>query len=218
MEQNSVVTAVRQHFPEAVLSADEFRGQTTLVLRKPDLVQVCQFLRDDPQLRFDTLLDVTAVDWLPDEPRFEVVYHLRSLPNRGFLRLKVMVEGNHPQVPTLTSVWPTANWHERETYDMFGILFDAGMQVTDIGGDVADPFAVELHDQAQNTVGARVLRSHVDRHRLGERICLRHHARLNRHAPGQISLGQQLSFTGIQRDGAITPVTSTLEPIDNLIH
>ena len=124
MEQNSVVTAVRQHFPEAVLSADEFRGQTTLVLRKPDLVQVCQFLRDDPQLRFDTLLDVTAVDWLPDEPRFEVVYHLRSLPNRGFLRLKVMVEGNHPQVPTLTSVWPTANWHERETYDMFGIIFD----------------------------------------------------------------------------------------------
>ncbi len=123
-EENPVVTSVRQRFPDAVLGADEFRGQTTILLRKEDLIQVCQFLRDDPDLKFDTLLDVTVVDWLPEEPRFEVVYHLRSLPRQGFLRLKVLADGNDPRVPTVSPVWPTANWHERETFDMFGIIFE----------------------------------------------------------------------------------------------
>jgi len=87
------------------------------------LVETCQALRDTPSLRFTVLTEITAADYLPREPRFEVVYHLLSIPNRMRLRLKVRVPAN-ASVPTVQSVWPAAGWLERETWDMFGIIFD----------------------------------------------------------------------------------------------
>jgi NADH-quinone oxidoreductase subunit C len=87
------------------------------------LVETCLALRDTPSLQFNVLLEVTAADYLPRTPRFEVVYHLLSIPNRARLRLKVRA-GIDDSVPTVQSVWPAAGWPEREVWDMFGIVFD----------------------------------------------------------------------------------------------
>ncbi len=87
------------------------------------LVETCTALRDTPSLRFNVLIEVTAADYLPRDPRFEVVYHLLSVSFRHRLRLKVRV-GDGGYVPTMQAVWPSAGWLEREVWDMFGIVFD----------------------------------------------------------------------------------------------
>jgi NADH-quinone oxidoreductase subunit C len=117
---------LREQFGQALLEVRAWRNETTVVLAPQDLVRVCRFLRDDPDLAFDFLSDVTGVDrlMLPESsPRFEVVYHVYSLQYRRRLRLKVRV-GNGQAVPTVTDLWPTANWHEREVYDLFGVPFE----------------------------------------------------------------------------------------------
>jgi len=89
------------------------------------LLPTCRALLETPSLRFNVLLEVTAVDYLPREPRFEVVYHLLSIPQRHRLRVKVRVATDdiNGAVPTVQSVWPGAGWPEREVWDMFGIVF-----------------------------------------------------------------------------------------------
>jgi NADH-quinone oxidoreductase subunit C len=96
--------------------------QETIVVEADRIVEVCRTLRDSPQLGFILLSDITAADFWPREPRFEVVYHLASTTAR--LRLKVIVPGSSAHVPTVQSVWPAAGWLEREVWDMFGIEFD----------------------------------------------------------------------------------------------
>jgi NADH-quinone oxidoreductase subunit C len=95
----------------------------TLYLPVGDLVGVCTFLRDDPELDFAMLSWIAGVDCLPREPRFEVVYGLLSLSRSARLNLKVQVGGESPSVPTVVGVWPTADWLERETWDFYGIEF-----------------------------------------------------------------------------------------------
>jgi NADH-quinone oxidoreductase subunit C len=114
---------LRAFRPEAVLAAEEFRGMLTVTVRREDLVAVCEFLKTDPDLAFAMAIDITAVDHYRPEDRFELVYHLYSLEHRAYVRLKVRVDENDPAVPTVTGVWASANWHERETFDMFGIRF-----------------------------------------------------------------------------------------------
>jgi NADH-quinone oxidoreductase subunit C len=95
----------------------------TIYVPADRLVATCQALRDTPTLRFNVLAEVTAADYFPRDPRFEIVYHLLSVPNRLRLRLKVRTtEAN--AVPTVQSVWPSAGWLEREVWDMFGVVFD----------------------------------------------------------------------------------------------
>jgi NADH-quinone oxidoreductase subunit C len=126
---NDVAKTVEQiyaRFPEAIIEVTTFRDETTLVLHPEYLVAVATFLHDDPAEQFTFLADITAVDWLEREPRYDVVYHLLSMPYRKVLRLKVRVGEpgeEHPEVPTVTGVWPAANWFEREVYDLFGIVF-----------------------------------------------------------------------------------------------
>ena len=96
------------------------------------LVEVCTFLRDDPGLEFTLLSWVGGVDLLPRDPRFEVVYHLLSITHNRRFVLKVQVPEGDPRVPTVTGVWPTANWHERETFDFYGIVFDGHPDLTRI--------------------------------------------------------------------------------------
>ena len=118
------VEKVRERFPQAVIETVEFRGEQTIVLNTEQLVAVCAYLQKNLQYTF--LATVTAVDWDERIPRYDVVYHLLSIPNRAELRLKVRVgkrREEHPAVPTVTGVWPGANWYEREVYDMFGIVF-----------------------------------------------------------------------------------------------
>ncbi|MCL4395190.1 MAG: NADH-quinone oxidoreductase subunit D, partial [Chloroflexi bacterium] len=101
----------------------EFRGETTLTVSRDTLVPAALLLRDDPDLQYQMLLDVTALDWFPRKPRFDVLYSLLSLERNQRVRLRVRIGGDDAQVPSITSVYPGANFYEREVYDLFGITF-----------------------------------------------------------------------------------------------
>lgn len=121
----STVETIREKFPQAVVETVVFRDEHTIVLRPEHLTTVCAYLQKN--LRYNFLSTVTAVDWPDRLPRFDVVYNLLSIPNQCVLRLKVRVGKRgeeHPSVPTVTGIWPGANWYEREVYDLFGITFE----------------------------------------------------------------------------------------------
>ena len=105
-----------------ILSKTEFRGETTFAIGREHLRDVARFCRDE--LSFDYLLDVSSVDNFGDEPRFEVVYELYSMKLAVHVRLKLSVSEDDPTADTVSDLWPTANWHEREIYDMMGIRFN----------------------------------------------------------------------------------------------
>jgi NADH-quinone oxidoreductase subunit C len=108
----------------AVTGAKLDRGELTLYIDRAFIRQVCSMLRDDADTRFNFLCDVTCLDWYPSEPRFEVVYHLLSIPRKERLRLKVKLEGGDARLDSNTAVWPAANYFEREVFDLFGVHFD----------------------------------------------------------------------------------------------
>jgi NADH-quinone oxidoreductase subunit C len=116
----------------AVSGAESFRGELTVTVPREHLLRVANFLLHDPDLQFDFLSDLTATDHFPAEPRFAVVYHMLSIRHRHTLRLRTWTEGTNPAVPSVTSVWPTANWHEREVFDLFGIRFGGHPDLTRI--------------------------------------------------------------------------------------
>jgi NADH-quinone oxidoreductase subunit C len=107
----------------AVLAAKFDREEMTIYIERSWLREACVLLRDDTDCPFNFLSDVTCVDWFPSEPRFEVVYQLLSIPKKERVRLKVRLEGSAPAIDTVTSVWPAANYFEREVFDLFGIRF-----------------------------------------------------------------------------------------------
>ena len=120
-----VLQRLRAQCGEALREVKVWRHETTILLAPADLVRVCRSLKDDADLAFDFLSSVTGVDRLnlPDRtPRFELVYHLYSIPHKRRLRLKVRVDEGEA-VPSVTEVWETANWHEREVFDLFGVPF-----------------------------------------------------------------------------------------------
>ncbi len=121
----SILQTLQDQFPEAILSTHSFRGDDTVVSKPEFLRKVAQFLKEAPELDFNFLMDVTAVDYLSlkKNPRFEVVYHFYSLKQNHRLRVKVEVEEKNLEVETLCGLWPSANWYEREVWDMFGIKF-----------------------------------------------------------------------------------------------
>ncbi|MFZ0960159.1 MAG: NADH-quinone oxidoreductase subunit C [Terriglobia bacterium] len=124
VETNPALQKLRDFDPEAVEEALTFRDEVTLYIRPAHFLRACEFLRDEPELKFSFLADVTALDLYPLEPRFEVVYHLLSLETAQRLRLKVRVGGENPRFLTAVPVWPAANAFEREVFDLFGIVFD----------------------------------------------------------------------------------------------
>jgi NADH-quinone oxidoreductase subunit C len=105
----------------AILETLQAFGETTLIADPSKIVDLCRYLKDSE--KFIRLSAVTAVDWYPEEPRFEVVYHLHSLERNTRLRIKCRLGGVDPAIDSVTSVWRGANWYEREVYDMFGIQF-----------------------------------------------------------------------------------------------
>jgi len=122
-ESNLALQRLRKFEPDAVEDVQVFRGETTIHIRANSLIAVCEFLRDEPDLSFKYLSDVTALDHYPSEPRFETVYHLLSFETNERLRLKVRIAGENPQVDSMVPVWPAANAFEREVFDLFGIQF-----------------------------------------------------------------------------------------------
>ena len=125
------VDLLKERFADQVTEVVFHAGQATVRLRKERFVEIARFLRDAPELRFDFLSNLTAVHW-PQKPQpFEVVYHLFSIPKRHELALKLdLADGE--EAPTACGVWPTANWHEREVYDLFGIRFTGHPDMTRI--------------------------------------------------------------------------------------
>jgi NADH-quinone oxidoreductase subunit C len=118
-----ILEKLKAHCGGSIEGSSEFRNDLTVLVKKSDIVRVCEFLKSDPELAFDMIIDVTGIDMYRPEGRFEVLYTLYSLKNKQYVRLKVLVGENDPVVATVTGVWFGANWHERETFDMFGIMF-----------------------------------------------------------------------------------------------
>ncbi len=117
---NDLVKRFRAKFGAALLEAIEDRKQSIFVVDRARLVELALYLRDEE--KFDMLADLTAVDWPKREKRFDVILNLYSFPKNERLRLKVHA-ADAEEVPSVVSVWPTANWQEREVFDMFGIIF-----------------------------------------------------------------------------------------------
>lgn len=121
LQENPLAQAIFERFGEAIESGTLQHGQTILYVKAESIVDVCTFLRDEHG--FNRPSSVTALDWYPQEPRFEVVYLIHSVKNNERLRLKVRVGGDKPEVASVTGVWPGANWYEREVFDLFGVHF-----------------------------------------------------------------------------------------------
>jgi NADH-quinone oxidoreductase subunit C len=111
------------HRPGVVRATHARLGDATALVDKDQLVAVMRFLRDDPELRFDMLTDLTCVDYLGETPRFEMVYHLYSVAKNHRLRIKARVPEEPCEIDTLCPVWPSANWMEREVWDLYGVRF-----------------------------------------------------------------------------------------------
>ena len=125
---------LRERFPDIPFhrQTGEAVRDFTLYVPAARIVDVCRFLRDDPETDFAMLSWVGGADYLPRSPRFEVIYHLLSLSHDARFVLKVELPEDQPRVPTVVGVWPTADWHEREAYDFYGIVFEGHPDMTRI--------------------------------------------------------------------------------------
>ena len=123
MSEAALHEKLAERFGGRVLNGGAPDGMHTFLVEPNLIVEVCRFLKEDPELRYNFLADMCGVDHYPEESRFEVVYHLYSIPFKTRVRLKCRA-GDPPKIPTVVSIWRTANWHEREAYDMYGIQFD----------------------------------------------------------------------------------------------
>jgi NADH-quinone oxidoreductase subunit C len=125
MDSTALVALLQEALPGVHLeSAPAHDLQTTVYIGRDDVPAVMRALRDRPELKFSVLAELTAVDFWPREPRFEVIYLLLSIEHRLRVRLKVRLAGDAANVATVSDVWPAANWLEREVWDLFGIVFD----------------------------------------------------------------------------------------------
>jgi len=122
MTSQQILDSLSQTFTDKFQKKTEFRGETTFTISTEDLRDIAKFCRDE--LSFDYLLDITSIDNFGEEPRFEMVYHLYSMPHGVHLRLKLNLSEEVGALNTVSDIWPTANWHEREIYDMMGIKFN----------------------------------------------------------------------------------------------
>jgi NADH-quinone oxidoreductase subunit C len=124
MDNQTILERLKSRLGGAILESREFRGELTIIVPKEQIVEVCSILKNDPDLSYDFLSDLCGIDMYTPEKRFGVIYNLLSLKNKHRLRIKTFTEEENPKVPTMTGIWGTANAHERETYDMFGIIFE----------------------------------------------------------------------------------------------
>ncbi len=118
-----LVERLKEKFPQAVEETVYFRSEHTVRIAREHLLEVSRFLKEDPEYGFNFLSDLCGVDYMGREPRFEVVYHLYSMEHKHRLRMKVSLSELDLTIPTVTPVWKTANWHERECFDLMGIIF-----------------------------------------------------------------------------------------------
>ena len=117
---------LKKEFPSAVIDFHAHRGDETVVIERDLFVNICSFLRDDPRCSYELMIDLTAVDRLEMNvsPRFEMVYHFKSLTHAQRLRLKVVLPDDDCKIPSIHHLWKAVDWYERECFDMFGIIFE----------------------------------------------------------------------------------------------
>jgi len=124
MDASALIARLGDLVPDVTLTAGTESDQPTIHVPAAQLVTVMRALRDTPDLEFAFLADVTAVDWWPNDPRFEMVYHLASFARAYRIRVKVRIPESAASLPTLKEMWPSADWLEREVWDLFGIVFE----------------------------------------------------------------------------------------------
>lgn len=132
---DEVVDALEEAYPgfsDAIERVVIDRGELTLHIVPAKIAEVCRILRDDLSLRYELCSSVSGVDYIAEERRLHVVYHLTSMTYRRRIRLECAVTAAEPRLPSVTSVYPTADWQERETYDMFGVIFEGHPNLTRI--------------------------------------------------------------------------------------
>jgi NADH-quinone oxidoreductase subunit C len=123
MEPLEIANRIKEKFPEEVLEFVRYLDQVSVTVKKDRIADLCRYLHDNPDLYFDYLVDLCGVDYIEKRPRFEVVYNLYSIKYRHRIRLKAVVPEEDLNIDSVMPVWTGANWHERETYDMYGINF-----------------------------------------------------------------------------------------------
>lgn len=124
LSSNDVAEKVKAKFPTQVIEVVEFRDQVSVIVKKDQIVAILRYLHDDPLLIMDHLQDLTAVDYAKKKDiRYEVVYSLYSIRYRYRIRVRAQVPESDPKIDSVVSIWAGADWHERECYDMFGIIF-----------------------------------------------------------------------------------------------
>jgi NADH/F420H2 dehydrogenase subunit C len=121
---HSISEKIKTRFPDEFVESREYRGQLAVSVKKGRIVEICRFLHDNPDLVFNHITDVTAVDYPNDEERFEVVYHFYSIPKNQRIRLKTRVREEDCAIDSVTVIWKGANFMEREVYDLMGIRFN----------------------------------------------------------------------------------------------
>jgi NADH-quinone oxidoreductase subunit C len=124
LKEHPAIVKLQSWNAASVEGAKFDRDEMTIYVERSAIREACSLLRSDPGCPFNYLSDITAVDWYPSEPRFEVIYHLFSISKKERVRLKVRLNGDSPALESVTSVWPGANYFEREVFDLFGIRFN----------------------------------------------------------------------------------------------
>lgn len=122
-DKPALTALIEQTFADQVLGSHQQHGDETIILKRERMLDVFRFLKTDPRCQFNLMIDVTAVDRLPAQPRFEVVYHLKSIPLKHRLRIKIPVAESAAEVDSISGLWVAADWYEREVFDMYGITF-----------------------------------------------------------------------------------------------
>jgi len=123
MDASVTLRKLSERFPGSVLETHSHRENDTAIVKREDILDICTFLRDDQALLYNFMMDLTAVDYLGKEPRFEVVYHLYSLKFNRRVRIKAKVSESDCSIDSIVSIWPSADWFEREAFDLYGITF-----------------------------------------------------------------------------------------------
>ena len=119
------IDRINAKYKDIIIDSHNFREEQTITVMKNPIVDLLKFIRDDPKLDFNFLMDLTAVDYLNrKDDRFEVVYHLYSLKHNGRLRVKVPINEDDCRIDSVSALWKTANWYEREVWDLYGIKFN----------------------------------------------------------------------------------------------
>lgn len=122
MEEKKIEEELKKNFPDKIKETSAPLGNVTIVIERDFLLEIVTFLKNKPY-EYNMLLDLTCVDYIGQEPRFEMVYHLFSIPKNNRLRIKTRLSEKDLSIDSLTSLWKNANWLEREVFDMFGVHF-----------------------------------------------------------------------------------------------